>query len=51
MPELSAPQSTIKSQSEAAEDKLKGLQKAKMDEERFIQELFAFFKKCNHHPF
>lgn len=45
MPELSAPQSTIKSQSEAAEDKLKGLQKAKMDEERFIQELFAFFQK------
>ncbi|QLZ67547.1 hypothetical protein FOLKNPGA_00319 [Legionella sp. PC1000] len=46
MPELSAPKSTIISQSEMAEDKLKeASQKAKMNEERFIQELFLFLQK------
>lgn len=44
MPELSAPQSTITSHSDVAQDKLKVLQKAKMDEERFIQELFLFLQ-------
>lgn len=44
MPELSAPKSTITNQSEVVEDKLKVLQKAKMDEERFIQELFLFLQ-------
>ncbi|KTD44194.1 Dot/Icm T4SS effector AnkD/LegA15 [Legionella parisiensis] len=44
MPELSAPKSTITNQSQEAEDKLKALQKAKMDEERFIQELFLYLQ-------
>ncbi|CAM2981127.1 Dot/Icm T4SS effector AnkD/LegA15 [Legionella anisa] len=46
MPELSAPSSTITSQAEDAENKLKAAsQKAKMDEEQFIQQLFLFLQK------
>ncbi|QMT58962.1 Dot/Icm T4SS effector AnkD/LegA15 [Legionella sp. PC997] len=44
MVELSAPQSTITSHSDLAQDKLNVLQKAKMDEERFMQELFLFLQ-------
>ena len=45
MPELSAPKSSNLNQSDVANDKLKNLQKAKADEERFIQELFLFLQK------
>ncbi|MCW8398475.1 hypothetical protein OQJ26_06680 [Legionella sp. PATHC038] len=45
MPELSAPKSTAMSQSDMAQDKLKGLQKAKIDEDRFFQELFLFLQR------
>lgn len=45
MTDLSAPKSTTMSQTDMAQDKLKGLQKAKIDEDRFIQELFLFFQK------
>ncbi|KTD71374.1 Dot/Icm T4SS effector AnkD/LegA15 [Legionella tucsonensis] len=41
MPDLFAPKST---ETAVAEDKLKDLQKAKMDEERFIQNLFLFLQ-------
>ncbi|MCW8408703.1 hypothetical protein OQJ13_06905 [Legionella sp. PATHC035] len=45
MPELTAPKSTPMSQSDMAQDKLKGLQKAKIDEDRFFQELFLFVQR------
>ncbi|WP_454782751.1 Dot/Icm T4SS effector AnkD/LegA15 [Legionella sp. WA2022007384] len=44
MVELSAPNSTITSHPDLNQDKLNALQKAKMDEERFLQELFVFLQ-------
>lgn len=46
MPELSAPNSTITSHTDIVNDKLKE-QNAKVDQERFMVELFALLQRKN----